>query len=310
MKSLWGKALFLWAAVLMVAAFAGCSTPTGDEIGDDDYTPNSGTNRPKSSSSVKVSSSSVAPESSSESAGAKDPLKELESLISLVDVPKLELNRGQTVMSVSPFAISKTEVTQGLYKTVMGVLPDMLKTGDNIAVANVNWYDAVLFCNALSKYVGLDTAYVYEEMGNSRYLKNLTIDYSAKAVRLPTETEWEIACRGGTTTTYYWDVAVASKYAYYGQTSSSGPTEVGQYLPNAFGLYDMSGNVAEWTNDWYDAYPVRSSENYRGPEEGEKRVVRGGGWSQKVSALASAERDKKDPLYYSEIVGFRISINR
>lgn len=308
MKSLWGKALFLWAAVLMVAAFAGCSTPTGDEIGDDDYTPNSGTNRPKSSSSVVQSSSSVQESSDSSSEEGGDAFANLDSLVRFVQIPASKLNRSTVVFSVDAFEISQTEVTQELYELVMGVLPEMRQVGNKIAVANVNWYDAVLFCNALSKYVGLDTAYIYEEMGDSRYLKNLTIDYDTKAVRLPTETEWEIACRAGTTTTYYWNTASASKYAYYVQ--KNGPAEVGQFLPNDYNLYDMGGNVAEWTNDWYDSYPVRSTENYRGPETGKYRVVRGGGWSQTASSMASAERDKRDPLFESEIVGFRISVNR
>ncbi|MCQ2097890.1 MAG: formylglycine-generating enzyme family protein [Fibrobacter sp.] len=243
-----------------------------------------------------------------DSLNKKDALARLDSLTKLVWIPKTKLNRGSVVFGVDSFAISKIEVTQSLYESVMGELPKMDKLGDSIAVANVNWYDAVLFCNALSKKVGLDTAYVYEGVGESRYLKNLALDYDVRAVRLPTETEWEIAYRGGTTSTYYWDVYPASKYAYYAQTS--GPVKVGQYLPNAFGLLDMGGNVAEWTNDWYDAYPTRATENYRGPDEGVYRVIRGGGWSDKVSALASAERNKKDPLYQSQMLGFRISVAR
>lgn len=304
-----GRTFLAWTASFLVAVLVACSTPADSSVEEnDDDVPGSVVTRPKSSSSVERSCSSEAPESSS--AVAEDPMKVLESLVTLVNVPKQELNRDKTVMSVSSFSISRTEVTQVLYKTVMGELPDVLKIGDSIAVANVNWFEAVLFCNALSKRAGLDTAYVYEEIGQSRYLKNLTVNYDVKAVRLPTETEWEIACRGGTSTTYYWDVAVASKYAYYAQTKTNGPTEVGQYLPNAFGLYDMSGNVAEWTNDWYGDYPVRSTKDYRGPEEGERRVVRGGSWSDKAPALASAEREKKDPLYQSHMVGFRISIMR
>ncbi|MCQ2104755.1 MAG: formylglycine-generating enzyme family protein [Fibrobacter sp.] len=233
-----------------------------------------------------------------------DPVAKLDSLIGLVVIPGTTLKRGSASFSVDSFAISKFEVTQGLYEKVMGEIPLMDKIGDSIAVANVNWFDAVLFCNALSILAGLDTAYVYEGVGDSRYLKNLSVDFKVRAVRLPTETEWEIAYRAGTTTTYYWDTDVASKYAYYIQTN--GPVKVAQYKPNAYGLYDMGGNVAEWMNDWYGTYPTTSSLNYTGAVDGDYRVVRGGGWSDKASALAAAERNKKDPLYQSQMVGFRV----
>jgi formylglycine-generating enzyme required for sulfatase activity len=168
----------------------------------------------------------------------------------------------------------------------------------------VNWYRAALFCNAFSKLAGFDTAYVYKSIAGDSTLVDLTIDYAAKAVRLPTENEWEIAARGGKTTTYYWDTDVASKYAYYGQTS--GPDEVAQRIPNDYGLYDMAGNVAEWVNDWYDAYPKKKSDNYTGPTKGTYRVIRGGGWSDKVSALAPKEREKLNPVQSKETVGFRV----
>jgi formylglycine-generating enzyme required for sulfatase activity len=132
----------------------------------------------------------------------------------------------------------------------------------------------------------------------------LKIDYSVASVRLPTENEWEIAAHGGTTTTYYWDTDVASKYAYYGQ--STGPDEVAKKLPNAFGLYDMAGNVAEWVNDWYDVYPKKKSDNYSGPSDGDYRVVRGGGWSDKVSDIAPKEREKLDPVTSKATLGFRL----
>lgn len=243
-----------------------------------------------------------------DSLNGNDSVVKLDSLIDLVVIPRTTLKRGSVVFSVDSFAISKFEVTQGLYKKVMGYLPDMDQQGSDFPVANVNWYEAVLFCNALSLAAGLDTAYSYDEIGDSHYLKNVVIDYGAHAVRLPTETEWEIAYRAGTTTTYYWDTDVASKYAYYAQTK--GPVKVAQYKPNAYGLFDMGGNVAEWLNDWYGAYPTKSSLNYTGVIDGSYRVIRGGGWSDKAPALAAAERNKKDPLYQSQMVGLRVLISR
>ena len=337
------RSTFLWGAALLLVLWAtACSSVAdGEEIGGDDFS--SSVIRRSSSSVAKYSSrggdsssaagagdsSEVADSSAADSSFAdtsrvdssasdssfsedfpevEDALSRLDSMAELTWIPATKLSRGNIDYSVDSFAISKTEVTQSLYEDVMGKTPIMDKPGDSIAVANVNWYEAILFCNALSRKVGLDTVYVYESVGASSYLKNLTVDGSARGVRLPTETQWEIACRAGSVTTYYWDVNPASKYAYYAQTK--GPSKVAQYLPNAYGLFDMGGNVAEWTHDWYGAYPSKDSRNYAGPEDGSYRVVRGGGWSDKVNALACGEREKKDPLYQSQMLGFRISVAR
>lgn len=219
-------------------------------------------------------------------------------------VRAMSIARGNVKYSVSAFFIATTEVTQGLYKDVMGSLPDQTRDGDALPVSDVSWYDAVLFCNALSKKVGLDTVYVYDSVGEKNYLKNLTIEYSRAGVRLPTETEWELAARGGTETRFYWDVEDASDYAYYGQ--SKGPVEVGGFKPNDYGLYDMAGNVAEWVNDWYSAYSSSDQVNPTGPKTGTTKCVRGGGWADKVADIAPKEREKKDPLYHGAALGFRV----
>ena len=202
------------------------------------------------------------------------------------------------------YDILVTEVTQALYLHVMGSMPDQPRTGDDYPVVNVSWFDAALFCNELSKSLGYDTAYVYSSMGSEHFLKDVEIKYGIDAFRLPTESEWEFTAHGGTTTTYYWGVDVASKYAYYGQTS--GPEKVAKYTPNDYGLYDMAGNVAEWVNDWYGAYPTTMPDNYTGPSQGSARVVRGGGWSDPIKDCAPDVRAKKDPLYTAPTLGFRI----
>lgn len=245
--------------------------------------------------------------SGSKSSSSKDSLHvdpTVFGMFNWVKIPKATITRGVNSFGVNSFTIATTEVTQKVYEFVMNGLPEQSKIGENRAVSNVNWYHAVLFCNAFSKLAGLDTAYVYKSIAGDSTLVNLTFVDSVAAIRLPTENEWEIAARGGTTTTYYWDADVASKYAYYGQTT--GPDVVAQKLPNDFGLYDMAGNVAEWINDWYDAYPKNKSDNYTGPKTGEYRVIRGGGWSDKVTALAPKEREKLDPAQSKVTVGFRL----
>ena len=248
----------------------------------------------------KASSADSKPSSSAEKSDTSDIFGKFD----WVKIPKSSITRGVNSFGVNAFSMATTEVTQKVYEFVMKELPKQSKEGDKRAVSNVNWFRAALFCNAFSKLAGLDTAYVYKSIIGDSVLVDLTIDYSAIAVRLPTENEWEVAARGGTTTTYYWDVDVASKYAYYGQTS--GPDEVAKKLPNEFGLYDMAGNVAEWVNDWYDAYPKNKSDNYTGPESGDYRVVRGGGWSDKVTVLAPKEREKHDPALSKATLGFRL----
>lgn len=283
----------------VLAILVACSSVADGDSIDLDEVASSGS-VVKSSSSGNLSSSS---QSESDSL-TRDSTSRLDSMIVMVRIPASKLNRGGVVFDVDSFDISRTEVTQSLYESVMGTLPKMDKAGADLPVANVNWYDAVLFCNAISKIAGLDTAYVYEEVGDSRYLKNLTIDYSVEAVRLPTEAEWEVAYRAGTTTKYYWGKEVASEYAYYAQTS--GPVKVGQYKANGYGLYDMGGNVAEWVNDWFGPRPTKPQTNYTGAREGSARVIRGGGWSDVVKVLAADSTVKKDPLYQSEKLGLRL----
>ena len=290
----------------LIGFFLEACTADGSAVESEPVFPenNDGKHSDKSSDSRdgESSSSGVLPDSTQDS--TKTPLQRLSEFIEMVEIPAMELSKGSASYKVSAFSIGKSEVLQGLYMEIIGDIAKEDVKGFLYPVFNVSWYDAVLFCNALSKRVELDTAYVYESADANGVLKNLSVNYEVASVRLPTEMEWEIAARGGTTTTYYWGTDVASKYAYYAQ--SNGPKPADNFLPNAYGLYDMSGNVAEWVNDWYAAYPTTSQENYTGAKSGDYKVVRGGGWSDKVSALASAERDKKDPKSRSQMMGFRV----
>lgn len=296
---------FLNAALLMALAlpFVAC-TANGDKAEVNPIIP---TPSEKSSSSAENPGSSESGNSSSSVVLDTATVWNLFKDTAWVSVGVGEMVWGSITFKVNGFSISKTEVTQTVYKAVMGDLPQQSNSGDDYPVENVSWYDAVLFCNAVSKLLNLDTAYVYTSVGAENYLKDLTIDYSAKSIRLPTEIEWEIAARAGTSTTYYWDADEAKKYAYYAQ--SKGPVKVAQYIPNALELFDVAGNVAEWVNDWYGAYPTKSVENYTGVESGSLRVVRGGGWSDKAPALSTGERDKKDPLTKTHMLGFRVVLS-
>jgi formylglycine-generating enzyme len=196
-----------------------------------------------------------------------------------------------------PFYLGVYEVTQGQYANVMGDNPSWFskagggkqrvgqRNADAYPVDNVTWTDAVGFCR-----------------------------------KLPTEAEWEYACRAGTNSVFhYGDDLDAYKanfcgliYAAYG-SAGAGPflratTAVGQYSPNEFGLYDMHGNVQEWCQDWYaaDAYMTGDKEDPQGPKAGAERVVRGGGWPHSGKSVRSAVRGKLAPEEKNYSTGFRV----
>ncbi|MCF0215023.1 MAG: SUMF1/EgtB/PvdO family nonheme iron enzyme [Fibrobacteraceae bacterium] len=293
------RRLFLCWLMMLTFLMWGCSTnATGGDVEYDDGGSDISV-RPKSSSSRGNLSSS---------GDSQDTLPSVDDLLVWIAIDSTRFSRGGVDYFISPFSVATTEVTQKIYQRVMGFLPTQSKKDDVLPVVNVSWYDAVLFCNAYSKYLQLDTVYEYASVGSKNYLKNLSVNYKAVGVRLPTETEWEVAARAGSSDTYYWGTAEASKYAYYAM--SSGPSMVAARLPNDFGLYDVAGNVAEWINDWYGVYPTSTVQNYTGPKEGSLRCLRGGGWASKVKELGSAERDKEDPLVAKGTIGFRVVISK
>lgn len=293
---------FFSLSLLMLTLLGACTASGEPVVGEDISQKNKGqTTNPDSG----ASSDSNSDNSSSSIENSSNVDTSFFNLFEWTRIPSASISRGINYFKVNTFMMATTEVTQEIYKLVMKELPKQIKEGDDRAVSNVNWFRAALFCNAISKLSGLDTAYVYKSVSGDFTLSGLTIDYSANAIRLPTENEWEVAARGGTNTTYYWDTDVASKYAYYGQTV--GPDVVAQKLPNAYDLYDMAGNVAEWVNDWYDEYPKTVSDSvYVGPAKGTYRIVRGGGWSDKVTALAPKEREKLAPVDAKVTIGFRL----
>ena len=248
------------------------------------------------------------------------------------------------------FYMSRYVITQSQYYLVTGEQPSNFINVDGDGrgrrpVETVNWYDAIVFCNKLSIKHGLQPVYSISKIINplekstnpddwgpvpttisdSTRLKWDAVDpnWNANGYRLPTEAEWEYACRAGTTTPYNkdWnpDPPVSDPSAdapgWYEDSMINGSLinktqEVGLKPPNAWGLYDMPGNVWEWCWDWYDEnYLTSQATNPEGPPSsisGHGRVSRGGSWSSPASYLRSAFRNDGVPYDKDDAVGFRI----
>ncbi len=191
-----------------------------------------------------------------------------------------------------PFHLGIYEVTQSQYKRVMGTNPSFFN-GPQQPVESVSWDDAVTYCKRLSE--------LPEEK------------VAGRTYRLPTEAEWEFACRAGGNTRYSHgdDPAVLGKYGWYRDNSSATTHPVGAKLPNAWGLYDMAGNVWEWCADWYDGdyYANSPADNPTGPVKSSNRVYRGGSWGCPASICRSARRIWDQPLDRWHDLGFRVALD-
>ena len=191
------------------------------------------------------------------------------------------------VTLTKPFELGQHEVTQEQYEQVMGTNPSQFKGPQN-PVEQVSWNDAVEFCRKLSAMPAEKSAgYVY---------------------RLPTEAEWEYACRAGTQTEYSFGDSDSElgDYEWYDKNSGETTHPVGGKKPNPWGLYDMHGNVFEWCQDWYGDYPSGSMTDPTGAASGSFRVLRGGGWSSSSRYARSALRFRNSPGFRSFILGFRV----
>ncbi len=203
---------------------------------------------------------------------------------------------GEFEATVSDFEIDKYPVTQSLYYKVTGKNPSHFK-GDDKPVEQVSWFDAVEFCNRLSEKMGYKPAYAIKGEKVER-IKD------GNGFRLPTEAEWEYACRAGTKDDRYGKL---DSIAWYSKNSGSETHGVGQKDPNKWGLYDMLGNVWEWCQDWKGNYPSGPVKDPTGPSSGSDRVIRGGGWSLNVASnCRSAIRFNAVPDRRG-FIGFRLS---
>eukprot|EP00918_Siedleckia_nematoides_P027694 GHVU01059642.1.p1 GENE.GHVU01059642.1~~GHVU01059642.1.p1 ORF type:complete len:623 (+),score=67.29 GHVU01059642.1:171-1871(+) len=196
--------------------------------------------------------------------------------------------------------LGKHEVTQGQWKKVMGGNPSYFKAcGDSCPVEGVSWLDAVRFCNRLSELVGLRPA--YQLNGPS-----VSWNRSANGFRLPTEAEWEYACRSAGKLQIYSGGGDVGPMAWYQDNSSGSTHPVGRKSRNDLGFYDMSGNVWEWCWDWYGKYPSSPQTDPSGPARGSRRVIRGGSYNLSVRLCRSKLRDSYSPANRDLDLGFRL----
>ncbi len=206
-------------------------------------------------------------------------------------------------VNVSSFYISKHEVTQGLYQDVMHSNPSHFRGDPGRPVENVNWYDAISFCNKLSERDGLQPVYTIDG-------SVVTADWIADGYRLPTEAEWEYAARGGAEGALQYHAYAGSNAAgdvgWYSRNSGETTHEVGTKNPNMLGLFDMSGNVWEWCWDWYGPFLTNEQTDPDGPASGSERVVRGGAWNTDARDARSANRNYDPPDTRILSLGFRV----
>ena len=186
-------------------------------------------------------------------------------------------------VTLSSFSIGETEVTQGLWSAVMGDIPQQQLSGSEYPVMNISWYDCQTFVSKLSQLTG-------------------------RTFRLPTEAEWEYAARGGNHSNgfMYAGSNDIDEIAWIDDNCGNQYHEVAMKKANELGLYDMSGNMWEWCQDWYGTYPSEAVVDPTGPETGSYRIFRGGGWLDEARDCRVSRRYNFTPSSTDYSLGLRV----
>jgi len=191
---------------------------------------------------------------------------------------------ARPVRLTKPFFFSVTEVTQEHYQKVMGANPSVNKS-PKCPVDSVSWEDAHRFCQKLSEQEG-------------------------RTYRLPTEAEWEYACRAGTSTQFYFgdDPAALAEHGWYADNAGKKSHPVGEKKANPWGFHDMHGNVSEWCGDWFDTdtYSFTKTPDPTGPLTGSGRVIRGGSWDSRAVLCRATRRTRELPSFKNATLGLRV----
>lgn len=198
--------------------------------------------------------------------------------------------KEQWTVQLEPFLLARFPITQDLYFEITQESPATFK-GNKLPVETVTWKEAVTFCNLLSARGGLSPCYLFHTES-----EEISFNSKANGYRLPTEAEWEYACKAGTNTPRYGEL---DKIAWYKNNAEKTTHQVGTKEPNAWGLYDMLGNVWEWCSDIYDETVY-----------GSYRIFRGGGWFDEDRGCLATNRRRSHPISFKiDDLGFRIARN-
>lgn len=242
--------------------------------------------------------------------------------------PMSDNNEQLHKVTLGAYWIGKREITQAEWMSVMGYNPSEFK-GDALPVESVSWYEAIVYCNRRSLKEGLAPCYAVNGKtdpgkwgdipSTADAVWNMAeCDFASNGYRLPTEAEWEYACRADTRTAFFTGANVTTDQANYDGSkpyngASAGesrgkPVPVGSFKANDYGLFDTSGNVWEWCNDWYG--PYEAGKDPAGPPDGASRIVRGGSWDTGAQYLRSSFRGGNAPHKMGNDLGLRLAYRK